>query len=330
MYEPHVAEVLSRIRPDDVVLDVGGWARPFNRANYVIDCHPYETRGRHYLETFGLAAQGGPAERFTAETYLRLDLCDHTPWPLPDKSIDFCTCSHTLEDLRDPIWVCREMMRVARRGYIETPSRLFEVCRNREAGVPVGLAHHRWYVDIEGNQVVFSPKNHYIHGDPCLSIPESVWKGLPEEHMITWLFWEDTFDCKEGWLTRDDLAAFAREHTGFEAGNRLSEEDQVRFIIWEHRQQLTALQQRLAIAEESASLEADHFRRLIWEHREEIASLRREIESLSARVQEQDMELRAFVDLGAAEIDVARRLRTIARRYPRLASVLKRATRIPA
>ena len=54
MYQPNEAKVLALIGPDDVVLDVGGWARPFNRANYVMDCHPFETRGRHYFESFGL------------------------------------------------------------------------------------------------------------------------------------------------------------------------------------------------------------------------------------------------------------------------------------
>ena len=30
-----------------MVLDIGGWAHPFNRANYVMDLAPYVTRGFH-------------------------------------------------------------------------------------------------------------------------------------------------------------------------------------------------------------------------------------------------------------------------------------------
>lgn len=330
MYEPHVAEVLSRIGPEEVVLDVGGWARPFNRANYVLDSLPYETRGRHYLEAYGLAAQGGPVECFTAETFLCFDICDHTPWPLADKSIDFCICSHTLEDLRDPIWVCREMMRVARRGYIETPSRLFEACRNREPGVPVGLAHHRWFVAIERNQIIFSLKSHNVHGDPRLSIPETVWRGLPEAEMITWLFWEDQFECREAWLPRAELASFVSRYAGSESAAELSEADKLRYVIWEHRQQVAQLSQQLADVEDRASSEADRLRYLVWESREQVAGLCREIAGLSQRIRELETELAAFDDLGRTEIDLARRLRGMARRYPRLSSTIKRVVRFPA
>jgi hypothetical protein len=30
-------------------------------------------------------------------------------------------CSHTLEDIRDPLWVCSEMIRIGKAGYIELP-----------------------------------------------------------------------------------------------------------------------------------------------------------------------------------------------------------------
>src|SRR4051794_3940496 len=209
VYEANEARVLSLIGPDDVVLDVGGWARCFNRANYVIDDAPYESRGECYRDLFKLEAQGGPVEHFTAETWIRRDICDRTPWPFADKSIDFCVCSHTLEDIRDPLWVCSEINRVAKRGYIEVPSRVFEACRNREPGVPVGLCHHRWICEVEGSHITFYSKMHHIHGDLSYSIPESCWRSLPEEVMSTWFFWEDHFTYCEKYLHRDDHRAFA-------------------------------------------------------------------------------------------------------------------------
>ena len=33
MYEPNVQRILQSLSPKDVVLDIGGWASPFNRAN---------------------------------------------------------------------------------------------------------------------------------------------------------------------------------------------------------------------------------------------------------------------------------------------------------
>ena len=45
MLEKNVQVVLGSLQETDVVLDIGGWACPFNRANYVIDTVPYDTRG---------------------------------------------------------------------------------------------------------------------------------------------------------------------------------------------------------------------------------------------------------------------------------------------
>ena len=59
MLDANVPEVLRRIGPRDRVLDVGGWGRCFNRADAVIDKHPYETRGTAYAERLGLGPQGG-------------------------------------------------------------------------------------------------------------------------------------------------------------------------------------------------------------------------------------------------------------------------------
>lgn len=194
MFPPNEAEVLRRIAPTDVVLDIGGWACPFNRANYVLDAEPYETRG--YYATMGLpASQGGAEEHFSAHTWVRRDICDHTPYPFADKSIDFVICSHTLEDIRDPLWVCHEMLRVGKRGYIEVPSRLAESCRGWEHPRIAGLSHHRWLIEIDPAKatVQFIPKYHILHSHWRLSFPPAVLARLKPEEKVTWLFWEDTF-----------------------------------------------------------------------------------------------------------------------------------------
>ncbi|MGH7917573.1 MAG: methionine biosynthesis protein MetW [Candidatus Binataceae bacterium] len=128
MLDESAAKVLRLIEDGDVVLDIGGWARPFNRANFVIDAEPYETRG--YFSDPKLAskrgwfapAQGGVREWFGKETWIQRDLCERTAFPFKDKEIDFVICSHTLEDIRDPLWVCSEILRIGKRGYIEVPS----------------------------------------------------------------------------------------------------------------------------------------------------------------------------------------------------------------
>src|SRR5688572_5342175 len=164
MYEPNVDQVLKEIAPSDVVLDIGGWARPFSRANFVMDAEPYETRGYYG------SPQGGTREYFSAETWIQRDICERTPFPFVDKEIDFAICSHTLEDVRDPLWVCSEMIRVAKRGYIEVPSRVAESCRGVESG-QVGWSHHRWLIEIRDRRISFLMKYHKIHSHWRLSFP---------------------------------------------------------------------------------------------------------------------------------------------------------------
>ncbi len=215
MLDANVAEVLRRIRPSDRVLDVGGWARCFNRADWVIDKMPFATRGVRYDEALGLTAQGGPLERFSAETWVERDLCDREPWPFPDRFFDYCTCSHTLEDIRDPIWVCAEMARVAQAGYIEVPSMSFELTRGREEGVPVGLSHHIWVVERREDALWFHPKSHAVHGDRRLSLPPEFGAHLPPEDQVTCLFWEGEIQAREGWLHRDVLRTWVASHGPF-------------------------------------------------------------------------------------------------------------------
>ncbi|MBF0374104.1 MAG: methyltransferase domain-containing protein, partial [Alphaproteobacteria bacterium] len=131
------------------VLDVGGWYRPFNLATHVLDLCPYDTRRRHD------ALDPHDAERFSADTWTIRDICD-TPWPYADRQFDFAFCSHTLEDVRDPVAVCRELARVARAGYVEVPSRAREIFvkkrLSRLRGLlgrasEVGFRHHRWFCE---------------------------------------------------------------------------------------------------------------------------------------------------------------------------------------
>ena len=228
MYEPNVKRVLDLITPTDVVLDIGGWGRPFNRANYVIDAESYETRG--YYGT-ARAAQGGDREFFSQETWIQRDICDHTPFPFADKEIDFVLCSHTLEDVRDPLWVCAEMVRVAKRGYIEVPSRVVESCRGVEPG-QVGWTHHRWLVDINVNHINFLMKYHMIHSHWRYSFPPSYFRQLPERRRVQWLFWEGNFTFSEQTIhgvenIAAELESFIREHRPYNslivtAGNCLS------------------------------------------------------------------------------------------------------------
>jgi hypothetical protein len=192
----NVHKVLDCINDNDLVLDVGGWACPFNRANYVLDAEPFETRG--YYETVGLPkSQGGEKEFFSETTWVQRDICDKEPWPFSDNFFDFSICSHTLEDIRDPLYVCSELIRVSKRGYIEVPSRLIESCRGCESEGIVGLSHHRWLVEISDNNITFFQKYHAIHGNFELSFPSSYMKKIPKDSTISYLLWNNDFTFEE-------------------------------------------------------------------------------------------------------------------------------------
>jgi hypothetical protein len=194
MYEPHVAQVLARLSPTDRVLDVGGWACPFNRATHVLDREPYDTRG--FYRTFGGAPfQGPPEESFSPATWVQRDLCARDPWPWPDGYFDFAICSHTLEDLRDPIGVVRELTRVAKAGYVEVPARQWEHIRGLETRGMVGLSHHWWLIEAAptaagGTHLSFVPKSHFIHIDPRYSFPRRHLAQLAPAERVTWAWWD--------------------------------------------------------------------------------------------------------------------------------------------
>src|SRR6478672_9655485 len=98
MLEDSRRRIIEKLREDDVVLDVGGWASPFPRADWVLDLQPYETRG-----LYGYDEEQFAEERFDADTWITRDICDCDPWPFEADQFDFVICSQTLEDIRDPI-----------------------------------------------------------------------------------------------------------------------------------------------------------------------------------------------------------------------------------
>lgn len=183
----------ARLDESAVVLEIGAWADPFPRADWVLDLMPFESRGlySHAPERTAVAK-----ERFSAERWVARDACSSEPYPFEDDYFDFVVCSHTLEDLRDPVRVCAEMNRIAAAGYIEVPSRLEEQCPGVN-GPWVGWSHHRWLVDIEPPSISFVHKPALLHGKPELQVPPSYHRSLPPERRVSWLFWEGTFDFGE-------------------------------------------------------------------------------------------------------------------------------------
>lgn len=183
-------EILSRLDESDLVLDVGGGAAPFPRADWVLDLLPYADRGLY-------GATPDPAtERFNTDTWVTRDICDHQPWPFGDNHFDFSVCSHTLEDVRDPLWVCHELIRTAKAGYIEVPSRLEEQSYGFQ-GPWAGWGHHRWLIDLTGDELTFVFKHHVLHNRRSDHFTLEEHRTFPSEQRIHRLFWTRSFRYRE-------------------------------------------------------------------------------------------------------------------------------------
>ena len=194
------------------ILDIGGWWAPCRQATHMIDLMPFETMNRS-------GAYGYGELRITRENYLQTDICATDRFPFKDKEFDFIVCRHTLEDVKDPIQVCREMIRIGKAGYIETPSRVCESTKGIERHWWCGYYHHRWFIQVEGNRITFQFKPHNLHSSRKFYFRCWPWQKIRKTFETTHLMWEDSFDYGEKLIidygdVKRDLTDFKRSHSG--------------------------------------------------------------------------------------------------------------------
>lgn len=211
MLESSRRRILSNLPESALVIDIGGWGQPFPRADFVVDVMPYETRGLYGRES------DPEEERFSAGTWAQRDVCDSEPLPFSDDQFDFAICSHTLEDVRDPVRVCHELSRIAKAGYVEVPSRLIEQAMGVE-GPWAGWGHHRWLIDVVDGCLRFVFKHQIVNHERRYRFPPGFEDGLDEEERVTTLWWEGRVDAYEEILiTREEADVYLG---GFVAANR--------------------------------------------------------------------------------------------------------------
>ena len=80
---------------------------------------------------------------------------------------DFSICSHTLEDISNPKFVCMKLSEISKEGYIAIPSKFRELARFECSTHPYrGYIHHRWIFDIDkDNKFIGYPKINYLEHD---------------------------------------------------------------------------------------------------------------------------------------------------------------------
>jgi hypothetical protein len=79
---------------------------------------------------------------------------------------DFCICTHTLEDIMNPVYVCEQICKISNEGYISFPSKFRELSRF-EGGNYRGYIHHRWIFKVKDNsRIIAYPKINLIENNP--------------------------------------------------------------------------------------------------------------------------------------------------------------------
>ena len=118
------------IRADDFILEIGSGHNPNIRSDVLCDkfIDDDEQRGGTIV-----------ADRPMVEA-------DGQFLPFADGAFDYVICSHVLEHVEDPNLLVSELMRVAPRGYIETPSEIGERI--------YGWHYHNWVVNLIDGRLV--------------------------------------------------------------------------------------------------------------------------------------------------------------------------------
>nr|WP_321404157.1 class I SAM-dependent methyltransferase [uncultured Desulfobacter sp.] len=98
------------VSKDSLVLDVGSGGNPYPRANVLLDGYEDTIERYHSALVKDRPIVLGKIEKL----------------PFKDKTFDFVIASHVLEHSTDPEAFLRELMRVGKAGYIETPDAFFE------------------------------------------------------------------------------------------------------------------------------------------------------------------------------------------------------------
>ncbi|HYR84152.1 MAG TPA: class I SAM-dependent methyltransferase [Terriglobia bacterium] len=178
-------------KPGERVLDIGSGGDPFPHATVLMDQHIETTV--HRADT--LVTNGKP--------FL---LADIHSLPFCTGSFDYVFCSHLLEHVADPIRACSEMMRVGRRGFIETPTFAKDMLFAWAAGM------HKWHVAAIADTLVFFEYS----ARQAEGIKSSAWRDLIFSrlyHPLQRAFYDnaDLFNTMLCWNARFNVVVFRQD-----------------------------------------------------------------------------------------------------------------------
>lgn len=117
-----------------MLLDVGSGSRPHPQADVTCDLY------------FNAEYEGGAIHAHESKNFV---ICDAQHLPFKDQVFHESNCTHVLEHLKDPRLGFSELQRVSKRGYIETPSLLYE-------NILFGYPFHYWVFTMKNGKMFYS------------------------------------------------------------------------------------------------------------------------------------------------------------------------------
>lgn len=124
---------VGQIGDDELVLEIGSGDRPNPRADVLLDRYVEDNTERGGNLRIDRPLIVGEAEEL----------------PFKDGAFDYIICFHILEHMADPTRFLRELMRVGKRGWIQSPSEIAERMFH--------WAFHRWYVNLVDGKLILHP-----------------------------------------------------------------------------------------------------------------------------------------------------------------------------
>jgi len=101
---------------------------------------------------------------------------------------DFSICSHMLEDISNPQYVCKQLSKISKTGYIAVPSKYMELSKG-DMGMK-GCIHHRWIFNFIDNKFTGFPKIPLIEIDKSF---DSIGLHQPEYANLGF-FWDNEIE----------------------------------------------------------------------------------------------------------------------------------------
>jgi hypothetical protein len=188
------------VSKDSLVLDVGSGSCPYPRSDVLLE---------RFFSPEHRCGSGLLLDR-------TIVFADALQMPFKDKAFDFIVASHILEHMKKPELLLKELMRVGKAGYIETPNAMFERLNPYTIHcLEIMTSNGRLIIHKKGTLVEDS-----FLGNLDLFKKDSSWKemfeGAPDMFHVR-CFWKDRIDFEV--LNPDESCDWMPDYSDDGSGN---------------------------------------------------------------------------------------------------------------